>query len=307
MDPIPSDGETTRNESGDELEELLLKHARSGACPPPDLLFAAEEGVLPEQAGVSIREHVAHCALCRTLLAEPVPATMDLDPGANARIRAKIQIGIDDRTSARRAVSKRRPIFRLSFAFGAVVVVIGLLSILGYRQWRFHKSQTVAVNHPQVTTPAIPADTRELHQIAALAPPEDVAALVMRGSSSTPGPTVEDLLPAFRAYNRGDYAQAATAFAPLVARFPQSDIPPLYLGVSRLELGQNADAQRALAQAYSLTGSAHHDAAAWYLAVADLRLNRLKIAVPLLRALCAQPGDPDAPRACALAQRLGAS
>jgi TolA-binding protein len=179
------------------------------------------------------------------------------------------------------------------------------VGVLGYRFSHFSASQsTVAINHAP-TSPA--ADLPELRQIAPLAPPDDVPVLVTRGATTTHGPSVDDLMPAFRAYNRNDFAQAAAAFAPLVPRFPQSDIPPLYLGVSQLQLGQNADAQRSLAQAYSLTGSAHHDAAAWYLAMADLRLHQSAAAIPLLRDLCVQQRNPYAARACTLAQQIGPS
>jgi hypothetical protein len=282
------------------MEPLLLAHARTGACPPPDLLLAAQEDVLPAEAGASIREHAAHCALCQTLLAELDPADAVLSPGASARIQARIQA----QTNTGRG-SARKPTFWLALAATAAVLLVGVMGVLGYRLSHLSASQsTVAANHPP---PRPAADLPELHQIAPLAPPDDVPALVTRGAAATHGPSVEDLLPAFRAYDHNNFAQAAADFAPLITRFPQSGIPPLYLGVSQLQLGQNADAQRSLTQAYALTGSTRHDAAAWYLAVADLRLNESKAAAPLLHELCTEHPDPYAPRACALAHQIGPS
>ncbi|HET9784987.1 MAG TPA: tetratricopeptide repeat protein, partial [Terriglobales bacterium] len=124
-------------------------------------------------------------------------------------------------------------------------------------------------------------------------------------SAAAAGLSTADLLPAFQAYNRGDYAQAAGAFEQLAARFPASGIPPLYLGVSNLELGRNAAAQRALLRALPLADAAARGAAAWYLAVADVRLNQSQAARPLLRDVCAQTTDPFSARACTLADRLG--
>ncbi len=296
--------------SDDAMEALLLEHARAGVCPPPDLLFAAEEDVLPEQAGVSIREHLAQCALCRTLLAELASSTPALDADSAARIRAHMQKRIDKPSSAaKNTAPAHKPGFRLfalSLAAAAAVLAVGVLGVFSYRLWHSSAGPArAALNRPSV--PSVPANIPELHRIAALAPPDDVAAMVMRGGSAGSGPTVKDLLPAFRAYNRSNYAQAAAAFAPLAARFPKSDIPPLYLGVSQLELGHNLAAKSALSQAYALAGAVRHDASAWYLAVADLRLHQAKAAAPLLRGLCAKPGNPYALRACALARQLGPS
>ena len=307
MNVTPPDGnpdtDATQSASApddSEMETLLLAHARTGVCPPPDLLFAAEEDVLPPAAGASIRDHAAHCALCQTLLTELDPAKAAFSPGADARIQARVHAQVRARNG-----SARKPTFWLSIAAVAAVLLVGVLGLLSYRLSHFSAAQsTVAVNHP----PAPPAaDLPELHRIVPLASPDDVPVLVTRGATATHGPSVDDLMPAFRAYNRNDFTRAVAAFAPLVARFPQSDIPSLYLGVSQLQLGQNADAQRSLAQAYSLTGSAHHDAAAWYLAVADLRLHQSAAALPLLRDLCVQQHNPYAGRACTLAQQIGPS
>lgn len=297
-----TDGEVADSSSApdDKIEALLLAHARTGACPSPDLLFAAQEDVLPPEAGASIREHAVHCALCQTLLIELARTNAVASPGVDERIQTRIQEGI-----AARAGSPRKPTFWLSIAAVAAVLIVGVLGVLDYRLSHSSRDQTiVAANHPS-TQPL--SDFPELHRIAPLAPPDDVPALVTRGAAATHGPSVDDLMPAFRAYNRGDFSQAAAAFAPLIARFPQSDIPPLYLGVSQLQLGQNADAQHSLAQAYALTGSPHHEAVAWYLAVADLRLNQSSAAAPLLHELCAQQRNLNAPRACALVRQIGPS
>jgi hypothetical protein len=278
------------------MEAFLLAHARTGACPPVDLLFAVEEDVLPAASGAPIRDHIASCKLCQTILTELDPAYEAFSPAANARIRAQIEARSTS-FSHRSSNSARRNLLAI-----AAVLIVGIVSFFSYRLLHPSASEqpATATNH----APAAPVAIAELHNIAPLSPPGDVPALVTRGASTVHGPSVNDLMPAFRAYNRGNFAQAAADFAPLAGRFPTSEIPPLFLGVSQLELNQNAVAQHSLQQAYNLAGPSHHDDAAWYLALADLRLSEPAAAVPLLHQLCSQPRDPYALRACALAHEI---
>lgn len=298
-----NDSDRDPNHEHDRMESLLLSQAGAGTCPPLDILFAADSDVLPASAATAVREHIAHCALCRTVLSELDPAAQSLSPAANERIRARIQARQTRTSFGSRLKGFNRAGGHL-FAIAAILL-LGVLGIFSYRLLH-----TSAGEHPSVATnkaPATPApvEIAELHQIAPLAPPDDVPALVTRGAAAGHGPSVNDLMPAFRAYNQGDFAQAAAAFTPLVTRFPQSDIPPLYLGISQLQLEHNANAQRSLHQALLLAGPARHEAAVWYLAVADLRLAQPHAAVPLLHELCSQPHSAYAPRACALEKHLG--
>lgn len=285
-------------EAEDHTHELLSAKARAGACPPLDLLFAAEEDVLPATAGGSIREHLARCSLCQIILTELDPANIPFASAASARIRAKIE-SRTGASSLSSGLSGRRSL--LAFA---AALILGVVGFFAYRLLHTSPAQQppVASLHSPAAHPI--ADIAELHHVSPLPPPDNVPALVTRGASPVHGPFIRDLLPAFRAYNRGDFAQAASAFASLVARFPQSEIPSLYLGVSELELNQNANAQHALQQALRLSSASQHDATEWYLAVADLRLAQPQAAAPLLHQLCSEPRDPYAPRACTLAQQV---
>lgn len=260
------------------LVERLQQQARTGACPHPDLLYALREGVLPPEGEAAVRAHAGQCPLCRTLL-ESEPAGM-MDEGASARIRARIENKIVRRGGW------RRPLVWIPAA-AALLLAVGL-----------------AMRH-SATHPAAPSLPAQVVTIAVLAPPDLGPDLVTRGASAAAGPSVADLLPAFQPYNRGDYAAAATEFAQLGARFPHSGIPPLYLGVAQLQRGQNAAAQRALLRALPLAGAEERSAAAWYLAVADVRLGQASAARPLLRDLCGRPNDAFAARACSLASALG--
>ncbi|HEX4156535.1 MAG TPA: hypothetical protein VHY48_13065 [Acidobacteriaceae bacterium] len=299
LDPIPPDGETrgsTSSLSDESLETLLLSRARTGACPPPDLLFAAQEDVLPAPAGASIREHAAHCSLCQTLLAELVPAEAAFSPGSDARVRNHIETTKNQHGTTPKTTTFRRPSMWLSIAgAAAVVAIVAVIGSASHRRTHFTTNTPVlAVNRP--------LDLPELHQITPLAPPDDVPLMVTRGASIH-GPTINDLLPAFRPYNRGDFVHAATIFRTLTTRFPQSSIPSLYLGISQLQLNQNRDAQASLLQSLTLAGPVRHDDAAWYLAVADLRLHDRSSAAPLLRELCTKQSA-YASRACAIEQQI---
>lgn len=260
------------------LEELLRRHARPGACPDPGLLYALREGVLPPEGEAAVRAHAGRCPVCQALLETDVPATLGAD--ADARIRARLQAKLHTRGAW-------RPSRRVWIPVAAALLLAAGL----------------AIRH-RAARPAVPSLPPDVVTVAALAPPDSGPALVTRGAPAAAGLTTADLLPAFQAYNRRDYAQAAGAFTQLGARFPHAGIPPLYLGVSQLELGRNAEAQRALLRALPLADAASRDAAAWYLAVADVRLGQAQAALPLLRNLCGRSGDAYAARACHLAQAI---
>jgi hypothetical protein len=288
------------------LETLLTKNARVGSCPPPELLFAADEDVLSQAEGEAIRAHAAECSLCQTLLArlgsEDGAAAPILTPGQDSRIRARIADGL--LRSPETPQEEGRSPWRLRLAIAAVLVFsIGGLFALRHRQQE--KDATISASHTDqsATGTTGPLEFAELHKISPLAPPDDAPVLVSRGDSSaaTTGPSTADMLPAFRAYNKGDFSAAATAFAPLVARYPQAETPLLYLGVSQLELGENATARFTLTRAATAATSERRAAATWYLAVAELRTGDMHAAVPLLQSLCSPTATAYAPRACALA------
>ena len=278
-----------------------MKNARRGTCPSPSLLFAASEDVLPAAAGEAIRAHAAQCVLCQTLLAgledDAAPA---LTPGQDSRIRARIDRGLEH--SAETFHEESRSPWRALLAVAAALVLLALGGTFGYRAIHRSAAPAIAVQQPG-TNP--PMEFAELHQIAPLAAPDDAPGLVARGDSpgSSTGPSVADLLPAFRAYNSRDFRAAATAFGALKDRFPDAEIPALYLGVSQLELGDNAAARGTLTHALSNAHDVRRPAATWYLAIAELRTGDATAAVPLLQSLCSPASTPYAVRACALAKQ----
>jgi TolA-binding protein len=297
--PDELDQRTTQDEEA-ALEAALMKNARAGTCPPPDLLFAASEDVLPAAEGEAIRAHAAQCVLCQTLLAGVEDdATPALTPGQDSRIRARIDRGLEQSSETSHEES-RSPWRALLAVAAALVLVAG--GVYGYRAMHRPAAASIAVQQ-QGTNP--PMEFAELHQISPLAAPDDAPGLVSRGESSgaSAEPPAADMLPAFRAYNRGDFAAAAAAFTALAERFPDAEIPALYLGVSQLQTSDNAAARRTLARALNNAHGARHADATWYLAIAELRTGDAAAAVPLLQSLCTDGSTPYAPRACELAKQ----
>jgi hypothetical protein len=117
----------------------------------------------------------------------------------------------------------------------------------------------------------------------------------MRGAGN--GPSTAELLPAFTAYNTGNYKLAAERFKPLAAGYPQSQLTLLYLGVSELFLQQNVDAAETLRKARATSTVFDRDAVTWYGAVAASRL-RAADEAELLSELCAKKNSVYAARSC---------
>src|SRR6185312_1299748 len=298
--PDDLDQRTTQDDDA-ALEAALMKKARPGTCPSPGLLFAADEDVLPAAEGEASRAHAAQCVLCQTLLAgledDAAPA---LTPGQESRIRALIDRGLDH--SAESSFEESRSPWRALLAIAAVLVVLAIGGTLGYRALHRPSAPAIAL---QQASPSGPMEFAELHQIAPLAAPDDAPGLVARGNSSCSSaePPTADLLPAFRAYNSGDFRAAATAFAALTDRFPNAEVPELYLGVSQLESGDNVEARATLTLALNNVHDAQRPAVTWYLAIAELRTGNSAAALPLLQSLCSPASTPYAMRACALAKQ----
>ncbi len=135
-------------------------------------------------------------------------------------------------------------------------------------------------------------------------PPAGSPGLVFRGAISTTDPDASELAPAFSAYNNNDYALAATRFANLATRFPKSDIPVLYLGVSQLLAGDNSAALASLTQADALATPSRKDAASWYHAAAAVQAHSPD-APGLLQSLCSRNNSTYAQQACSLSSKSG--
>lgn len=253
------------------------------SCPDPDLLVAVNHGVLPADVELAIQKHLLHCGICRTLvndlasLEEP-----DLTPAQHRHILSEIQV-----------LPPRRRTRRILYACLAFVVA-SAIAILLLRRSRPSENAAASL----ASAPAAPAQINI--PIARLDLPESTS-----GAKTGGRPTVAELAPAFAAYRQNKYQEAATDFAILAQRYPESDIVFLYLGISQLFLEENEDALASLGRAEALASPQRQDAASWYHAIAALRLQDAE-SKDLFAQLCSRKGSPYAGQACAIARQLKA-
>ena len=263
--------------------EVATRIAPLPRCPAPETLRALGQQILPEDLERAVQSHVDGCALCRILRA-------DLDalsqPGLSSAEQARIRTAIPGAKPARKLIW---PPFAAAAALLLVAVAVFFVS-------KPHPNTTAT------TTPsAAPASSQPIApplQVAKLEPPALEPELIFRGATESTRPGANDLAPALAAYKKNDYAAAAQKFASLARRFPKSDIPPLYQGVSLLLAGNDSEAIASLAQAEKLAHGPRRDTVAWYYAVAADHLHQPD-APALFDALCKRNGSSYAHQACA--------
>ena len=274
--------------------------ARFPHCPKPALLQAAHAGVLPEEAGASVKAHMEACATCRSLahdLAEldDVP----LQPTEREKIWGMIRAGIAAEESGAKAAAPT-PWWRLFLrpipvAIAAAAVV--LLAIGGRLMRDPQPPAAVAVNQPSQPPVATAPHAGVLRPDKAPVLLPASALLIWRGDSSAANTQGKELREALIPYQADQYGEAVQRLESLAKKYPRLAEAQFYLGVSQLLMERNDDAVASLKAARSLAGLALRDQAAWYLAVAWHRTGRDADARPLLEHLC-QAGGATSERAC---------
>lgn len=259
------------------------------ACPPLDMLRAHAESVLPSDAEARIGSHLAQCALCRMLLNDlPSLDNQGFSRASRDRVRSTIPV-LPQKSSV-------TPWYAIS-AIAAGLTVIGFfLATANHRQ----STRQIATTHaPQ---PLLQSNPQPQLQIAKLPPPPPAdSSIVFRGAVSATEPNQDELAPAFTAYNNNNYTLATARFAKLASRFPSSDIPVLYLGVSQLLNRNDSAALVSLTHADAIAKPTRKDAASWYHAAAALMAHSPD-APALLQSLCNRGSSTYAQKACSLSQ-----
>ena len=273
----------------DEIEKIFVSEIGAlPACPPLAMLHAHGQSVLPVEAEARVGAHIATCALCQMLLRDLSSLEeQNLTQTAKNRIRSAIPV-----PEQRSAPGRLHWGILSGIAAGLAIVAFLLYTGRNHRQ----PAQQVAGSAP-------PAAAQFHLQITKLPPPPTSSSgLVFRGAISTTDPDATELAPAFAAYNNNDYALAATRFANLATRFPKSNIPILYLGVSQLLAGDNSAALTSLTQADAIAKPSQRDAASWYHAAAAA-LAHSPEAPALLQSLCSRNNSNYAQQACSLSSK----
>jgi hypothetical protein len=272
-----------------DADEMAFATASPRKCPPVDVLMAYGQDVLPVEAERAVEAHLATCALC-TMLREDMStlAEVPLSTAQQQRIRAAIPATTPHGKTG-------RP-WWLSIAVAASVLVCFAAGAVAYR--RTH--ETVVAVSP---VSAVPTTVAALEIPLRPLPAPQEAALVTRGAHRGDDPSIPELMPAFTAYNAGNYRDAATRFARLEGEYPRSEMVRLYLGVAQLFVHEDAAANASIASARSLPGKRFTDAERWYGAVAAQRLHSGE-AKTLLDGLCADTASAYSAESCRLAPSL---
>ena len=243
-------------------------------CPGPDMLLAAEEGVLPEETSVRVREHVDSCAICLQMQRDlRSPALSEPTLAQLARVRRRVF-----------GLSPRRSWYAACAAC--------LLAAAGLGVW-MKIGNGPAPSASRATVEA-PAPGRAQFRLSLEPAPlrlrlED--ALVFRGQPAQVATSyLKQLGDALTPYRAGDYRAASERLGALAARYPRAVEPVFYLGVSRLLLGDTRNALTALKEARKIGGEALDDDIAWYLSVAHERSGAWEASIPLLAGLCKADG-----------------
>ena len=285
----------------DAFEEMLAEGA--GSCPHPELVAAARQGVLSQEIAAPVLRHVDHCDLCSTLLpAADELLTLTAERQAHIRARVKAQPASPQRVAIR--APSRSTLRRWTF-----VAVAGLAAALGIVAVAVHRRAAPATQSavtPSASDGGRASALKQLAELEALPPPEPNSAdLVTRGDDSRGAtkPSAAELLPAFRAYNSGNYIDATRLFGTISAHYPHAELPRLYLGIAQLELKQDATAEQTL---LPLTASSTPSPdALWYAGAAAARAQDFATSARLFGRLCASyANDARHRNSCEIAKAL---
>ncbi len=274
--------------SEQELHDLLGEAVKG--CPSVELLMACGQEVLPPEAELAVQRHMAQCRLCSQLVSDlgTLPQE-ELSPAQSERIAARLPM-------QPRAAGKSWQLYAGAVAAAAIVAVA--LTVVHAR-----RVAQVAVAPVVATAPHTEVAMLEPELKPLAAPGLEASALLTRGAAVTAEPSTEVLLPAFMAYNRGNYALAAERLAKLQGVYPRSRIIPLYLGVSELFLHRDAKARANLSLAERTAAPGSRDAAEWYAAIAAERV-RAPETHALYAALCAKTASKYSAESCRVAATI---
>jgi hypothetical protein len=287
----------------DELELSALHGQPPQACPPVNLLLAQQEGALPPELAQRIQQHLDRCPLCPAPLADL--ATLPeapFTPGQEQRIAARLP-STDPRVTTIHAGGPAHSRRHLG-AFAAIAAAVIVCITVGSQMYLHRQAASTARNAPPPIPSAPPPTIAAIEiPLAPLAPPgNNTVAPLTRGAHGAE-PSIDELLPAFDAYNAADYTTAAKRFTALKKDYPHSEIVLLYLGVSQLFLHQDADAGANLTLARRTSAPNTTDAAEWYSAIAAQRLHSPEVKT-LLDSLCKKTGSKYSAESCRIVPTL---
>jgi hypothetical protein len=280
----PRDLEADEVATFDAVQQQMQRVAeRIGACPAPDRLLDAHAGRLPEALAPTVLAHLSSCPMCQALIEALVECDGgDLRPAERHRIDARVVRATSARLARRRILPFPRDWRWRAVAAGAAAAV---LVVLVTPSTSIDPTALPAVRLPAAAQRVRPPSLTILRAERLSTSDMGLAAVAWRGDAEgVPPASAFDAARA--AFDDGEFAEAERRLREITVGTPALAAAWLLLGVSRLLLGQAAEAVAPLEVAYAtLVGGARQDAA-WHLAVALHATGRDVDARALLTPLC---------------------
>lgn len=280
-----------------EIDAALTDRARVGACPSPQLLMAACNGV-PFEGSEDVQRHLVLCPICEQLSRDL--SEYEFPPATNTedrRMRARWQ-------AAKGGPVARRRSWRPWFVAAAVaMLMVGILVVR-----RTHQSATSSPKETARQTvlpvPRLAPQAAVVFTLAKAAIKIPASAVLTFRSAAGGGDTyLADLAAALEPYRKDNYSEAARVLTALSLKYPDAAEPAFYAGVSRLFLNQNEAAIESLQSARLHASETLRDDISWYLALAFEHMGRTSDARREAEALCLRAGEYK-DRSCAAADQL---
>jgi hypothetical protein len=284
---------------GTSFEDLCARHAN---CPKPEVLIASHAGVLDVATGRNVSAHLEKCDFCRILLRDLTDAELFASrPEEERRVRERVLKEAKAAGKAEAAGAGLLAVWlrRVALVAGAAVAVAAVVWV------RLHQS-VVPVTAPTTVAvqPAQPPNPSMLQWEKLPIKLQARSILVLRGKPrNAKEKYAAELIGALASYRDDSYAQTAQELAKVAQEFPDGLEAQLYLGVSRLQLQQNAEAIAPLSAAQKLGSEQFRDDATWYLALAFERVGDTRDGLTELQKLCNGKSN-YATRACEGAKEL---
>ncbi len=269
-------------EEGVRREGVRWREARAG-CPPPDLVMAHASEALPDEVRERLSEHLRGCDACRRLAADADAVELEVPPGVEARVLARVQ------------APRRFPPGTLWVLAASVLLVCGLAAMRRLHPGgavRTTAGRTLETPQMPAAVPAAAAPVRQAArwQISAATVRVPLSSLAVSRGADAEAARGRRLVAALAPYEKADYPAAISALEAFVKEFPDAADAVLYLGVSYLMADRPEAALAPLAQAADLRSGRGRREVDWYLAAAEQRTGRTAEAAARLEGLCRAPG-----------------
>jgi tetratricopeptide repeat protein len=300
---IGPDEEELLKELGTSFEALRASHAD---CPKPEILLAAQAGVLGEETAKSVSAHLQKCTFCKILLRDLTDGeVLAALPEEERRVREQVLRAAGVSAKPAKAGGQLFAVW-LTWALPVAALAGVVLAVVAWM--RLHPAVAPVSSAPTVAVePTRPATPSVLQWEKLPVRLQAGSILVWRGAPRNEQEKyAAELTHALVYYRDGDYAEAVQQLAVVAKNFPRGVEAQLYLGISHLALQQNTEAIPALLAAQALGAEHFSEDASWYLALAYARSGDKEKALMELQKLCQEKGS-YSQRACAGVQELTAA